>query len=157
MSGGGPKPALAPQRRELDLAGHGSGAIGRSRRFVGEALAQWLESAVGEAADPAEAGRIRDQFVQDMQILVSEVVTNACVHTGGPLGLLVDCAPERLRIEVTDSSSVAPVPREPGQGEPGGYGLLVAQRLARSWGSEPHGEGKAVWLEVDWPQWSTSA
>jgi hypothetical protein len=151
MSSGGPKPVLAPQRHQLDLAGLSDGAIARSRRFLAQALVQWLEPAVGGSVDPAGAGRIRDQFVQDMQILVSEVVTNAYVHTGGPLSLLVDCAPERLRIEVGDPSPVTPVPRRPGPDWPGGYGLVVVDRLTRAWGSTLRGTGKVVWLDVDWP------
>jgi hypothetical protein len=32
---------------------------------------------------------------------------------------------------------------------PGGHGLRVIGRLSRQWGSEPRGEGKAVWFEVE--------
>ena len=163
MSTGAPKPVLGPRLHELDLS-HADGAIGQARHFVGQVLAQWFAFAPGTSTtttitstnavtDPDRTRPIQDRFIQDMLILVSEVVTNACVHTSGPLGMLVDCTPERLRIEVTDPSSVTPKPREPGPEWPGGYGLLVVQRLTRAWGSEPRGEGKAVWLEVDWPDW----
>lgn len=159
--GSGPGPA----------PGYAAGTIGRSRHFAQDALTEWFESTAA-AADAGDAGgshdsqvyeaaavtvsgdeikRVQDRFVEDMLILVSEVVTNACVHTSGPRGLVVDCTPERLRIEVTDPSPVLPVPRVPDPEWPGGYGLFVVQRLARAWGSEPRDGGKAVWLEVDWP------
>ncbi|MFE3559047.1 ATP-binding protein [Streptomyces sp. NPDC059193] len=123
--------------------------VTRSRDFARRALSawHWLPAATQEERDAAD----------DVLLLVSEVVANACLHGGGPGALLLDCDDERLRIEVTDGNPAPPVPvragpgRRPGQ--PGGHGLLIMDRLARSWGSRPGPHGKCVWLEVAAPAW----
>ncbi|HEY3868220.1 MAG TPA: ATP-binding protein [Actinocrinis sp.] len=128
--------------------GSGSGVIGRCRDFVRETLAQWWPPA-GDTGPRADDSRSR--FVRDVVLMVSEVVTNACMHADGPAELLLDCTRDRLRIEVTDRSSAPPVMRRPDQALPGGHGLHVIESLSRAWGYERRGAGKAVWLEVDLP------
>ncbi len=121
-------------------------AVTRCRDFTRDALTawHWMETARDEA--------------EDVLLLVSEVVANACLHAGGPRALLLDCTDERLRMEVTDGNPVAPAPRpRPDPGMPGGHGLLIVARLARSWGSVPTADGKCVWLEVDSPLRSPAA
>lgn len=141
--------------------------VSRSRDFTRRALTAWHW-----LPGPTPGAR---QAAEDVLLLVSEVVANACLHGGGPGALVLDCTEERLRIEVTDLNPVAPVPpgpargsgagpgarrpggagRAPGRPEdpgwPGGYGLLIVDRLARAWGSRPGAAGKCVWLEVPCP------
>ncbi|WP_311137544.1 ATP-binding protein [Streptomyces sp. I6] len=94
----------------------------------------------------------RRAVAEDVLMVVSELVTNACLHAGGPLELVLDCTPERLRIEVSDASPQAPRPRpHPDPAVPGGHGLVVLGRLARAWGSVPRDSGKTVWAEVAAP------
>ncbi|MEU8495385.1 ATP-binding protein [Streptomyces lavendulae] len=121
--------------------------VTRSREFTRRALTawQWL---------PAEGEAVREA-AEDVLLLVSEVVANACLHGGGPGALVLDRTDERLRIEVTDTN---PAPPDPGghglpsdPARPGGHGLLIVERLARAWGSRPGALGKCVWLEVPWP------
>ncbi|MFI9237931.1 ATP-binding protein [Streptomyces sp. NPDC053079] len=106
------------------------------------------------------------------ELLVSELVTNALVHTDG--GAVVTArftggpeAPEkgRLRVEVRDFLSRHPTLRPPPAGSardngtagppgPGatatsGRGLLLVHALADGWGVRAHGVGKAVWFELD--------
>ncbi|MER5929875.1 ATP-binding protein [Streptomyces sp. NPDC002054] len=87
--------------------------------------------------------------------MVSEVVTNACMHAGGPRELVLRRTADRLRIEVSDGNPEPPrrCPRDD-PAVPGGHGLLVLELLARSWGSAPSADGrggKTVWLEVPCP------
>ncbi|MGW0366620.1 ATP-binding protein [Streptomyces sp. NPDC002990] len=93
--------------------------------------------------------------MEDVLLLVSEVVTNACLHAGGPRELVLRHSAERLRVEVSDDSPEPPRRRPPGdRTQPGGHGLIVLERLSRSWGSVPSGggrPGKTVWLEVAAP------
>ncbi|MFF7129858.1 MULTISPECIES: ATP-binding protein [unclassified Streptomyces] len=134
------------QVRRLALRGTG-GAVTRCRDFTTVALADWgwLPAATPEA---------REQ-VEDVLLLVSEVVTNACLHAGGPEELVLRHGGERLRIEVSDASPEHPhaqAPRSPAL--PGGHGLMIFDRLARSWGSEARPDrarGKVVWVEVTRP------
>lgn len=121
--------------------------VTRSREFTRRALTawQWLPGAAEEDREAAE----------DVLLLVSELVANACLHGGGPGTLLLDCTEERLRIEVTDGNPAPPVPLRPGSllrpGQPGGHGLLIVERLSRGWGSRPGPDGKCVWVEVACP------
>ncbi|MGA5219862.1 ATP-binding protein [Streptomyces cinereoruber] len=100
----------------------------------------------------SEAGEER---VEDVLLLVSEVVTNACLHAGGPEEFVLRRGREGVRVEVADASSEAPRPRAPrSPALPGGHGLMVLDRLAGAWGYEvrgPGAAGKVVWLEVSLP------
>ncbi|MEU5216661.1 ATP-binding protein [Streptomyces sp. NPDC020807] len=134
------------QVRRLVL--HGTrGVVSRCRDFTAEALADW-GWIPGETPDEGER-------VEDVLLLVSEVVTNACLHAGGPEELVLRHRPGRLRVEVADASPEHPrrrVTRSPAL--PGGHGLMVFDRLAGEWGSEGKangGVGKVVWLEVSRP------
>ncbi|MFE1906774.1 ATP-binding protein [Streptomyces gardneri] len=135
------------QVRRLVL--HGTrGVVSRCRDFTTEALTDW-------GWLPAETAEERER-AEDVLLLVSEVVTNACLHAGGPEELVLRHAAGRLRVEVADASPVHPhlrVTRSPAL--PGGHGLMVLERLAVSWGSEDKrsgdGAGKVVWLEVSRP------
>jgi len=140
--------STAPGRvRRLALPG-ARGAVSRARMFAADALLdwQWLPS----------GGTLRREAAEDVLLLVSELVTNACLHTSGPTELTLSCTPERMRIEVGDRSGALPGP-QPGRhpGRPGGHGLLLVDRLASRWGVERRQDGKTVWVEVaapvDWP------
>lgn len=139
----------------------GKGAIGQCRAFTNQALTDWHPVKAGSAANPDSTDQSKPSapeqlFTQDVLLMVSEVVTNACMHTAGPMELQLDRTDERLRIEVTDPSPTPPVPRNPTPGLPGGYGLQVVARLSRAWGFEPHGDGKVVWFEMTWPESSAA-
>ncbi|MGW6459931.1 ATP-binding protein [Streptomyces sp. NPDC055078] len=116
------------------------GVVSRCRDFTADALADW---------DWPPVARERAERVEDVLLLVSELVTNACLHAGGPTELALHNGPNGLRIEVTDRSPDRPAPRPREVSLPGGHGLIVLDRLARSWGSAPRDDGKVVWAEVD--------
>lgn len=120
-------------------------AVTRSRDFARRALNAW-------AWLPATTEAARE-VAEDVLLLVSEVVANACLHGGGPDALLLDCSDERLRIEVSDRNPEPPVPvrTRTATGRPGGHGMLIVERLATRWGSDPGPVGKNVWLEVASP------
>ena len=92
--------------------------------------------------------------MEDLQLLVSEVVTNAVRHGGAgdgrPITLRLLLDPDSLlRVEVTDDGpgfeQHAPVPRSDG-----GWGLLFVDRLAQRWGVDRN-EHTRVWFEMDLP------
>ncbi|MFH9347728.1 ATP-binding protein [Kitasatospora sp. NPDC017646] len=138
------RPAAAGDTRRLAFAGS-EGAVQRSRDFSRAALRSWHWL---PAADDEQRA-----LAEDVLLMVSELVTNACLHApGGPRELRLDWDGARLRVEVVDASPVPPRLAEAGDpARPGGHGLRVVDRLARAWGSVPEGGGKLVWLEVPSP------
>ncbi|MFF3290978.1 ATP-binding protein [Streptomyces sp. NPDC003023] len=130
------------QTRRLVLFGM-KGVVSRCRDFTEQALADWGWTVNGPGED--------NDVVEDVLLLVSELVTNACLHAGGPreLVLALDRPQGRLRVEVADADPREPTPRAQSDiSQPGGHGLIILERLAHTWGSEPRGTGKVVWLEI---------
>lgn len=120
-----------------------NGVVGRCRDFVHTSLAArgWLD-------EPDEEQRA---LVEDVLLMTSELVTNACLHAGGPRELAVSApAPGRLRVEVVDANPQAPAVRPMSLPHlPGGHGLRVVAQLSRRWGADPRPDGKAVWFEIE--------
>jgi anti-sigma regulatory factor (Ser/Thr protein kinase) len=84
------------------------------------------------------------------QLLVSELVTNSVRYgpkRNGKVGVLIDVARERLRVEVTDTAKAAPEPIAPSVS--GGYGLVLVDRLATRWSTERARRGNVTWFELD--------
>ncbi|MBD0838511.1 MULTISPECIES: ATP-binding protein [unclassified Streptomyces] len=84
------------------------------------------------------------------ELLTSELVTNALIHTDDDAVLTATVDPGALRVEVRDF--VAPRPRlcAPNADDgTHGRGLVLVQSLADAWGVRPHAVGKAVWFELD--------
>lgn len=137
------------QTRRLVLHGT-TDVVSQCRDFTRRALTEWQWLPGAGSGSDREDGTA--ETADDVLLLVSEVVANACMHAGGPNSLLLRRTPEGLRIEVTDGSPVAPAARFPTDpARPGGHGLLIVERLARGWGSEPVDGGKRVWVDVDAP------
>uniref|UniRef100_UPI0004C08BEE ATP-binding protein n=1 Tax=Streptomyces bikiniensis TaxID=1896 RepID=UPI0004C08BEE len=101
---GGDADADGAQVRRLLLRGVRR-VVSRCRDFTAEALADW-----GWIPAGSEAGEER---VEDVLLLVSEVVTNACLHAGGPEEFVLRRGREGLRVEVSDASPEPPRPRGP--------------------------------------------
>jgi len=86
-------------------------------------------------------------------LLLSELVTNAVQHGGGPHELIevrLVSTSKRVRVEVHDSGNGGSMTRGRLEEDHGGYGLLLVDHLADSWGREhtDHG-GTVAWFELD--------
>lgn len=89
------------------------------------------------------------EVVEEAQLLVSELVTNAIRYGAPPIELQVRCAGEdQLQIWVRDSEPSIPQPVEPGPDAEGGRGLLLVDLVSEEWGHEGDGEGKAIWFTL---------
>jgi anti-sigma regulatory factor (Ser/Thr protein kinase) len=74
-------------------------------------------------------------------VLVSELVTNACVHGAEPICVRLDVDQGRVRVEVEDGSPTMPdVQRAHGRSIIG-RGLLIVESLSRAWRAERVGAG----------------
>ncbi|WP_415952080.1 ATP-binding protein [Streptomyces sp. KLOTTS4A1] len=88
------------------------------------------------------------------ELLASELVTNAQVHTSGPYALRIGQRPQgRLRVGVWDADPEVPPPFEgvavvPGGARETGRGLLLVRDCADRFGWYPlGGPGKYLWAE----------
>jgi anti-sigma regulatory factor (Ser/Thr protein kinase) len=100
----------------------------------------------------------REDLVDAAQLGVSELVTNALIHSHPPLSVRVRGTVEHPRIEVVDSSPVppqrAPVAPEPHEVDDlnvttFGRGLDLVAMMSSRWGSDlaHDGRSKSVWFE----------
>ncbi|MFF4217468.1 ATP-binding protein [Streptomyces nondiastaticus] len=135
---------------------------------------QVLQMQMEVRADPAEVGRARkwarsrlagsgigvdEPLAETLILLISELVTNAVVHTGCPAVLrmlfpgggagMPGVSGGTVRVEVADISARPPRRRCAGGEDTGGRGLELVDGLADRWGWQAEGSGKRIWCEVD--------
>ncbi|MFF7730529.1 ATP-binding protein [Streptomyces sp. NPDC008001] len=134
---------------------------------------QVLQMQMEVRADPAEVGRARrwarsrlacsgigvdEPLAETLILLISELVTNAVVHTGCPAVLrmlfpggagMPGACGGTVRVEVADISARPPRRRCAGGEDTGGRGLELVDGLADRWGWQAEGSGKRIWCEVD--------
>ncbi|MER6302030.1 ATP-binding protein [Kitasatospora sp. NPDC001539] len=98
---------------------------------------------------------MRPNLGDDVLVATAELLTNACVHGGGTRVLVLDYRPGVERVEVSDHNQAQPRLRPDARGQPGGYGLLVVERLTAGWGVTADAGGKTVWTELPTtrPRW----
>ncbi|MFG2971906.1 SpoIIE family protein phosphatase [Streptomyces sp. NPDC048331] len=109
-------------------------APGRARRFARRALTRW---GLEELSD-------------SLELLVSEVVTNAVRYAERPVTLRL-LRTDVLRCEVGDDSPQLPRQRRARDTDEGGRGLFLVNRMARRWGATRLSSGKVVWFELSLP------
>jgi PAS domain S-box-containing protein len=94
----------------------------------------------------SDAGR--DDLLEPAQLLVSEVVTNALVHSGTPIDVAMAAGEEGVLVEVGDGSLHTPRPRHYASTASTGRGLALLDQTADSWGVVPGIRGKTVWFQL---------
>jgi anti-sigma regulatory factor (Ser/Thr protein kinase) len=107
-------------------------------------------AAAREAVDVALAGRLAQDGLAELRLLVSELVTNAVRHgldRRGAVELTLRLAGRCLRVEVADGGAGFTPPTGGHDPEdPGGWGLVVVDELVDRWGIDAAG-GTRVWFE----------
>ncbi|MFG2887309.1 SpoIIE family protein phosphatase [Streptomyces sp. NPDC048297] len=106
-------------------------APGRARRLARGALSRW---GLEELSDSVE-------------LLVSEVVTNAVRYASRPVTLRL-LRTDVLRCEVGDDVPQLPRLRQARATDEGGRGLYLVNKMARRWGATRLSTGKVVWFEL---------
>ncbi|MFF3844899.1 SpoIIE family protein phosphatase [Streptomyces sp. NPDC002328] len=107
-------------------------APGKARKLARRALSRWgLE-----------------ELTDSVELLVSEVVTNAVRYASRPVTLRL-LRTDVLRCEVGDDVPQLPRLRQARATDEGGRGLYLVNRLARRWGATRLSTGKVVWFELN--------
>ncbi|CAO5235802.1 SpoIIE family protein phosphatase [Frankia sp. AgKG'84/4] len=102
---------------------------------------------VRRAAAHELAGGPWESLSDDVQLVVSELTTNALLHGVAPVEVRVITGAAAVRVEVADASRIVPVrPPVGGEGLTGRGMALVAAASSR-WGVDPTPTGKIVWAE----------
>ncbi|WP_369233524.1 SpoIIE family protein phosphatase [Streptomyces sp. R21] len=109
-------------------------APGRARKLARRALSRW---GLEEMSDSVE-------------LLISEVVTNAVRYASRPVTLRL-LRTDVLRCEVGDDVPQLPRLRQARATDEGGRGLYLVNKLARRWGATRLSTGKVVWFELNRP------
>ncbi|MEV5609214.1 ATP-binding protein [Streptomyces sp. NPDC052225] len=117
------------------------GSAAQARRMTRAHLSGW-----GACEDTCDAAAL----------VVSELVTNAIVHTASrrihcELHDLRDAAGERVRIAVRDEGCIPGDTRTAGRIAPEeehGRGLLLVAAMSSAWGAQETGPGLVVWAEL---------
>lgn len=130
-----PERSPAATLAQLQLPGH-TPAVGQARQFVADMLGDGFPG------------------LDDVLLLVSELVSNAVVHTasrdGGSVSLTLWVSRELVRVEVGDEGGAS----EPRLADDGpadvltrGRGLRIVDALATKWGYGGDELGRVVWFE----------
>ncbi|MFF3468405.1 SpoIIE family protein phosphatase [Streptomyces sp. NPDC002619] len=91
-----------------------------------------------------------EPLVTPVELIVSELVTNAIRHCDGPSRLRL-IQHRVLTCEVSDTNTSHPRPRHPHTLDEHGRGLFLVAQLSRRWGSRFATDGKVVWAEHNLP------
>ncbi|MER6613843.1 SpoIIE family protein phosphatase [Streptomyces xantholiticus] len=137
--------------------------MARIQGLPAEAVGDWRLS-----REPRSVGRAReltrgqltawglDALVDTVELLVSELVTNALRYGEGEIRLRL-LRDRTLVCEVWDAGLVQPRRRRARDTDEGGRGLQLVGLLSAAWGSRRTPRGKTVWFELALPDGEGSA
>jgi CheY-like chemotaxis protein/anti-sigma regulatory factor (Ser/Thr protein kinase) len=107
--------------------------VAAARRFVTDRCREW------GCAD----------VVDDAELVVSELVTNALLYSESPCELRAGLSDAAMRLQVVDQGTGMPDPMSATDTDEHGRGLLLVSALCAAWGVEAlPGGGKIVWAEI---------
>jgi hypothetical protein len=89
-------------------------------------------------------------LTDDVELVVSELATNALVHAQTAFRVVLGGFKHTLRLGVEDGSRAGPIQVVPRVLDTGGRGIAILNLLTRDWGVDsPAGGGRSVWAEFD--------
>lgn len=107
----------------------------QARAFADTQLAAWGLEDVSDA----------------VQLIASELVTNALHHGGGTADISLSRRPGVVRVEVRDNGPGEPRLLDVPADSESGRGLAIVAQLSSAWGVDHRGDGKTVWAEIAVP------
>jgi len=93
--------------------------------------------------------RWRDEPAGVAELLLSELATNALLHTGHGAVVTASLTPAGLRVDVRDFGPALPLSHVPDADSTHGRGLVLVRGLADAWGVDMCAPGKSVWFELN--------
>jgi anti-sigma regulatory factor (Ser/Thr protein kinase) len=110
-------------------------SMGKVRAFVGAHLVEHADGVM----------------VADLQLVASELATNALTHTGTPFTVVLEQDGPCVRLTVSDGAPSVPVRRRAaGDLDESGRGLAIVETLSSEWGVTVMSDGcKSVWASFD--------
>ena len=117
----------------LQLAGDRA-MVRHARRFARDTLTGWGLAGLTDM----------------VELLTSELITNALVHAGAPVQLRL-FRNQLLTVEVADRDRREPRIRRAHAEDEGGRGMHLVNELAHRWGVRGSQDGKVVWFELEMP------
>jgi anti-sigma regulatory factor (Ser/Thr protein kinase) len=111
-------------------------SVAAARRFVGGTARSWTGGWLP---------------THRLQLIVSELVTNALALGTDPIEVEMAVHHGHLEVAVADAHSDHPAVRHAGPLSPAGRGLVVVGALSDAWGVRAHPAGKVVWARVELP------
>ena len=146
--------ALDPHHGEDDIAL----LMARVHALPDDAVGDWTlpsePTSVARARELACAwllARGLDDLIDTVELLVSELATNALRHGRGDIRLRL-LRDRTLVCEVWDNGYAQPRRRRARDTDEGGRGLQLVSLLADRWGSRRTPRGKTVWFELNLPR-----
>ena len=131
-----------PQPLRERLPAHPS-SVGLARRLVRGAAA-------------ASGTTLPGDLLEDAELLISELVSNAILHAGTPVDVAISIeTPTSLLVSVGDGSRRAPARRHYGTIAATGRGLRLLEHMSDDWGVSPRPHGKTVWFRLSTPDHPT--
>jgi serine phosphatase RsbU (regulator of sigma subunit)/anti-sigma regulatory factor (Ser/Thr protein kinase) len=113
-------------------------APGEARRFLRRVLTGW---------------QVGEDLVDSAELCVSELVTNAVIHTGTAAELTARLDGDALTVLVRDGGGAGPVQQRIADGEDpmmvSGRGLGLVDAIATAWAAEHGADGTTVWFEIE--------
>ncbi|MFJ6071202.1 ATP-binding protein [Streptomyces sp. NPDC093065] len=80
----------------------------------------------------AQGARVSERAVEVVQLVVSELLTNACKYAPGPSTVDLELAEDRVEVTVWDSEPVLPVPHPADPDRVGRHGLEIVMAVCQS-------------------------
>ena len=117
---------------EVTLPGEPS-SVPTARRFVESILDAWGQPERGWTA----------------ALVVSELTANSTLHARTAFTVAVELHGDTVRLEVRDGSTRSPAVRSYGPDATTGRGMHLVDELSSSWGVDPRGDGKTVWVLLE--------